>query len=241
VVPEEKIAELNSMMKEVVKSGTARNADLGFAPQAGKTGTNQSYRDAWFIGFTAHHVTGVWVGNDDFSAMNKVTGGLVPAIMWKNIMLVAESGMTPEGLPGIPLDASYTKVADAQPAAPVTPAVAAAAAADETGQAVTDSATQVSPDSTDVLNSLVSLFDSPAPQTQQAVQAQQASPAPRPAARVSGPVKAKKRALIAPNRNRASVSPSQGSKRSVFDMIFGLNPAANPPPRKRRPLNIFGF
>ncbi len=78
-VPEEKIAELNHMMNAVVESGTGRRALLGFTPQAGKTGTNQSYRDAWFIGFTAHYVTGVWYGNDDFTPMNKVTGGLIPA------------------------------------------------------------------------------------------------------------------------------------------------------------------
>ena len=51
-VPEEKMAELNSMLSAVVKTGTGRRADLGFAPQGGKTGTNQSYRDAWYIGFT---------------------------------------------------------------------------------------------------------------------------------------------------------------------------------------------
>lgn len=115
VVPEEKIAELNSMLKEVVKSGTARKADLGYAPQGGKTGTNQSYRDAWFVGFTAHNVTGVWVGNDDFTPMEKVTGGLIPAPTWKRIMDVAEAGQKPVGLAGIPLDDSYTAVAAAQP------------------------------------------------------------------------------------------------------------------------------
>ena len=61
------------MLAAVVKSGTGRRADLGFAPQGGKTGTNQGYRDAWYVGFTAHNVTGVWVGNDDFTPMNKVT------------------------------------------------------------------------------------------------------------------------------------------------------------------------
>jgi penicillin-binding protein 1A len=115
-VPEEKIAELNSMLKEVVKSGTARRADLGFAPQAGKTGTNQSYRDAWYVGYTAHNVTGVWVGNDDFSPMNRVTGGLVPAPLWKNIMLVAEEGQRAEGLAGIPYDETYSQFASADTA-----------------------------------------------------------------------------------------------------------------------------
>ena len=68
-VPEETIAELNHMMNAVVESGTGRRAFLGFTPQAGKTGTNQSYRDAWFIGYTAHYVGGVWIGNDDGTRM----------------------------------------------------------------------------------------------------------------------------------------------------------------------------
>ncbi len=114
VVPEEKVAELNSMLKEVVKHGTARKADLGFTPQGGKTGTNQSYRDAWYIGFTAHNVTGVWVGNDDFSPMRNVTGGLIPAAAWKRIMEVAEASERPASVAGIPLDDTYT-VAAAEP------------------------------------------------------------------------------------------------------------------------------
>lgn len=114
-VPEEKIAELNSMLKEVVKSGTGRRADLGFAPQGGKTGTNQAYRDAWYVGFTAHNVTGVWVGNDDFTPMNKVTGGLVPAPAWKQIMELAEAGQQPTSLAGIPLDDTYAVAAAEQP------------------------------------------------------------------------------------------------------------------------------
>jgi penicillin-binding protein 1A len=113
VVPEEKIAELNSMLKEVVKNGTARRADLGFTPQGGKTGTNQSYRDAWYVGFTAHNVTGVWVGNDDFSPMKRVTGGLIPAPAWKRIMEVAEAGEKPASLAGIPLDDTYAVAAAA--------------------------------------------------------------------------------------------------------------------------------
>ncbi len=107
-LPEQAVANLNSMLAAVVKSGTAKRADLGFAPQGGKTGTTQSYRDAWFLGFTAHNVTGVWVGNDDYSQMNEVTGGRIPAPIWKDIMLVAEAGLPPEGLPGIPLNGSFT-------------------------------------------------------------------------------------------------------------------------------------
>jgi membrane peptidoglycan carboxypeptidase len=105
------------MLNAVVKAGTGRRADLEFTPQAGKTGTNQSYRDAWFIGFTARNVTGVWFGNDDFSPMNKVTGGLLPAPTWKLIMLQAEKTRTAAALPGIPVDESYAKHAEQAPPA----------------------------------------------------------------------------------------------------------------------------
>jgi penicillin-binding protein 1A len=116
-LPEETVANLNHMLNAVVKAGTGRRADLEFTPQAGKTGTNQSYRDAWFIGFTARNVTGVWFGNDDFSPMNKVTGGLLPAPTWKLIMLQAEKTRTAAALPGIPVDESYAKHAEQAPPA----------------------------------------------------------------------------------------------------------------------------
>jgi penicillin-binding protein 1A len=110
-VPEEKVAELNLMLNAVVESGTGTRAFLGFTPQAGKTGTNQSYRDAWFIGFTAHYVTGVWFGNDDFTEMKKVTGGLLPAQTWKEVMMQAEQTQVAAALPGIPLDERYARYA----------------------------------------------------------------------------------------------------------------------------------
>jgi penicillin-binding protein 1A len=155
VVPEEKIAELNSMLKEVVKSGTGRRADLGFTPQGGKTGTNQAYRDAWYIGFTAHNVTGVWVGNDDFTPMNKVTGGLVPAPAWKQIMEVAEAGQQPASLAGIPLDDTYAVAAVEQPQN------STLLANDETGIVTIDTgSTPANADSVAVvLNDMFSLFE----------------------------------------------------------------------------------
>jgi penicillin-binding protein 1A len=119
VVPEEKIAELNHMMNAVVESGTGRRALLGFTPQAGKTGTNQSYRDAWFIGFTAHYVTGVWYGNDDFTPMNKVTGGLVPAATWHDVMLWAEQPQVGTALPGVPMEQKYVQYAMENPTQPL--------------------------------------------------------------------------------------------------------------------------
>ena len=75
VIAEDKISQLNFMLNKVVMTGTGRRAQLGFTPQAGKTGTTQNYRDAWFVGFTAHYVTGVWYGNDDFTPTNRATGG----------------------------------------------------------------------------------------------------------------------------------------------------------------------
>ena len=109
VVPEEKIAELNYMLNQVVTGGTGRRAQLGFTPQAGKTGTTQAYRDAWFVGFTAHYVTGVWYGNDDFTPTQRATGGSLPAMTWQRVMSEALKTKTAAALPGIPLDGSYAK------------------------------------------------------------------------------------------------------------------------------------
>ena len=200
VVPQDAIAELNIMLHEVVRSGTATKANLGYAPQGGKTGTNQSYRDAWFIGFTAHNVTGVWVGNDDFTPMEKVTGGLVPAPTWKRIMDVAEAGLKPESLPGIPLDNSYINAA---PAA-ADPAIAAAEVpvVAETPGLVPDNADA---GAKDVLNGMIDLFQTPV------------ETAPAPAPRV---------AVVAPKRNTGLILPKPNTttpkKRSLLDILFGV-------------------
>jgi penicillin-binding protein 1A len=102
VIPETVAADMNRMMGQVVLAGTARNADLGYTPAAGKTGTTQSYRDAWFVGFTAKYVTGVWYGNDDYSPTNRVTGGSLPAKTWKAFMLRADRAKAPVSLAGLP-------------------------------------------------------------------------------------------------------------------------------------------
>jgi penicillin-binding protein 1A len=108
-VPAEKIAELNTMLANVVINGTGRRALLGFTPQAGKTGTNQAYRDAWFVGYTGYNVTGVWFGNDDFSEMKRMTGGTLPAMTWKRYMLEASVNQMAEALPGVPVDESHLR------------------------------------------------------------------------------------------------------------------------------------
>lgn len=81
-------AEMTAMMKTVIKSGTGRGADIG-KPAAGKTGTTDEYKDAYFVGYTPDIVTGVWVGNDDNKKMGGLTGGTIPARIWKDVMLVA--------------------------------------------------------------------------------------------------------------------------------------------------------
>jgi penicillin-binding protein 1A len=80
--------DLVGLLRLVVRRGTGRAADLGdFA--AGKTGTSQNYRDAWFVGFTEPLIAGVWVGNDDETPMRGVTGGDLPARIWKDFMTAA--------------------------------------------------------------------------------------------------------------------------------------------------------
>lgn len=84
----ETAATMTAMMKTVVTGGTGRAANIG-VPVGAKTGTTDDYRDAWFVGFTPDIVTGVWVGNDDNSVMRGMTGGTVPALIWRDVMKVA--------------------------------------------------------------------------------------------------------------------------------------------------------
>ncbi len=95
------VGAMNAMMGETLTSGTGKRAALADRPAAGKTGTTQNFRDAWFIGYTAHLVGGVWVGNDDGAAMKNVTGGGLPAQIWKQIMVEAHKGVAPAPLPGL--------------------------------------------------------------------------------------------------------------------------------------------
>src|SRR6185295_13501161 len=80
------VAMMNSMMRETLRIGTAQKAQLPGWQAAGKTGTSQDFRDAWFVGYTAHLVTGVWLGNDDSSPTKKATGGGLPAEIWSRFM-----------------------------------------------------------------------------------------------------------------------------------------------------------
>lgn len=103
VVQPKHAAHMNQMMHMVVTEGTGKRAQLDFTQVAGKTGTSSSYRDAWFVGFTGDYVTGVWIGNDDFRPMDRVTGGNIPATAWHSFMSVAHANMNIKEIPGIPL------------------------------------------------------------------------------------------------------------------------------------------
>jgi penicillin-binding protein 1A len=93
------VAMMNTMMQETLLSGTAHKAELPGWMAAGKTGTSQDFRDAWFIGYTANLVTGVWLGNDDSSPTKKATGGGLPVEIWTRFMKAAHQGVTPAPLP----------------------------------------------------------------------------------------------------------------------------------------------
>lgn len=101
IIAEATDRDLVAMLWNVIASGTGTSASLGAREAAGKTGTTQNSQDAWFMGFTTDYVTGVWMGNDDNSPTRGVTGGTLPAQIWKSVMLSAE-----KGLPLKPLDRS---------------------------------------------------------------------------------------------------------------------------------------
>jgi penicillin-binding protein 1A len=248
VEPYDNVAELNSMLHDVVTKGTATRANLPYAPVAGKTGTNANFRDAWFLGFTAHHVTGVWVGNDDNTSMdgsraNAVTGGRVPAPAWKRIMDVAEEGLTPEGLPGIPLDDTYTPPPSV--VAAIVPSVTEALLP-TVDPAVPEPAEGdgASADAKDVLDGMFNLFDTPVKQVAQSqTQAQspsqnqnqtknrngnqnQSQPAPRP--RVNSV--SNNQVLVLPKPNVTAKK-----NRTLMDVLFGNNQ------NRKKSKGIFGF
>ncbi len=91
--------ELTWMMTQVVQNGTGQRAQLGDRPVAGKTGTTSEARDAWFIGFTADYVAGVWMGYDNNTPLSGVTGGGIPAEIWHEVMIRVEDGMPITPLP----------------------------------------------------------------------------------------------------------------------------------------------
>lgn len=101
IVDPRTVGMMNAMMQETLLSGTARKAEIPGWPAAGKTGTSQDFRDAWFIGYTSRLVTGVWLGNDNNSPTKKATGGGLPVEVWTRFMRAAHEGAQVAGLPGL--------------------------------------------------------------------------------------------------------------------------------------------
>ncbi len=99
--------KMNHLLYQVMHAGTGRRASLGLRHAAGKTGTTNEWRDAWFVGYTGQIVAGVWVGNDEYTPMDKVTGGTIPAQIWKDFMRTAHQGLPLMKLAGAYPAASY--------------------------------------------------------------------------------------------------------------------------------------
>ncbi len=93
-------SDMIKMMNSVVENGTGRRARLDGIAAAGKTGTTNDYRDAWFMGYTGNFVCGLWFGNDDYTSTNRMTGGALPAMTWHNIMEYAHQGIETQTVAG---------------------------------------------------------------------------------------------------------------------------------------------
>ncbi len=116
VLSEKSVGEMNAMLVQVPEWGTARRAALDGIRSAGKTGTTQSYRDAWYVGFTGNYTAAVWLGNDDFSMTNNMTGGSLPAMTWQRLMTYAHQNIELKPIPGIDSAVPADAVAAKKPA-----------------------------------------------------------------------------------------------------------------------------
>src|SRR5262249_51235502 len=107
-IPSQVASDMAMMMSKVVEDGTAKRAMLDGIKAAGKTGTTNSYRDAWFVGYTGNFVCGVWYGNDDYSPLNRMTGGSLPAQTWHDIMAYAHQGIELKQVAGLGANGAAT-------------------------------------------------------------------------------------------------------------------------------------
>jgi penicillin-binding protein 1A len=113
VIEPRNVAMMNTMMQETLLTGTAHKAEIPGWMAAGKTGTTQDFRDAWFIGYTAQLVTGVWLGNDDNSPTKKATGGGLPVEVWTRFMRSAHQGVAVVALPNSRQSGFFSNLAQA--------------------------------------------------------------------------------------------------------------------------------
>lgn len=101
IMPAQVAEDMNFILSKVPTEGTGRRAALENVVSAGKTGTTNGYKDAWYVGYTGNLVTGVWYGNDDSSETNNMTGGSLPAMTFKEIMAFAHAGLDLRPIPGV--------------------------------------------------------------------------------------------------------------------------------------------
>ena len=132
VIEPQYVAMMNSMMEETLLTGTAHKAELPGWQAAGKTGTSQEWRDAWFVGYTSYLVAGVWLGNDNGDPTRKVSGGNLPVEIWSRFMKAAHQGVPVAALPsGVWRNADAPAPENAPPSAPPDPPAAIPEAAGE--------------------------------------------------------------------------------------------------------------
>lgn len=101
ILKESTVKVMNTMMAQIPEWGTARRAALNGIRAAGKTGTTQAYRDAWFVGYTGNYVAAVWFGNDNYEPTKRLTGGRLPAMTWQKFMSYAHQNIELRPIPFI--------------------------------------------------------------------------------------------------------------------------------------------
>lgn len=109
VVSPENVGMMNRMLSETLLTGTARRASIPGWTAAGKTGTSQDYRDAWFVGYTGHMIAGVWLGNDDSTPTKKASGSGMPVDIWNRFMRSAHQNVPIIELPGGPAENGWSQ------------------------------------------------------------------------------------------------------------------------------------
>lgn len=171
ILSETTVLGMIDMLHSVVESGTAKRARLPGIHVAGKTGTTNAYRDAWFVGFTGNYTTAVWLGNDDYQSTKRLTGGILPAETWQKYMRVAMANEVVKPLPGLPDPAPAKEDKDA----PV------AAAEGDPGLLSTGGSGRMAPETAAALGRLEERFQAAvaaAPQRQAALQPAEAAVTP---------------------------------------------------------------
>ena len=198
VIEPQYVAMMNAMMQETLLTGTAKKAELPGWQAAGKTGTSQDYRDAWFVAYTSQLVAGVWLGNDDSSPTKRASGANLPVDIWSRFMREALRNVPPAPLPG----GVWREGAQQAQAPQVMPPADIPAPA--TPAPVTASAP----------------VPAPAARPASAVATQQAPPPPRP---VQAPMAAPRREATA-NDSNDLLPPAaipQGRPKNALERLFG--------------------